>query len=847
MKALGETTNLKQINDKMLQYIEQGVISSEPLDLLLSGGKVLAKEGVLWDYKAELNLDKEALAKTVLQVVAFHNTYGGYLVYGIQETQRDLKFQAVSVDFSSFDLAQLRNLISRYTGCDIDLTFSVIEKDLDGNTYSMGLLHIPKRIVDSKPVSFIRNGPNKNNKPIFNSGDTYLRTLDEKRPAKLPSDWELLFSPRISMYVEHVTARNIAKALDHNLPDRHLICSELIGREETLTQLWEWLSDDFEYTKILCGDGGKGKTSIAYEFSTRFVSSAPFGYERVVWLSVKERQFSGIDDNYFNLQDSDFTCSKSFLLTLSEKCSLEPDDYDGVATSVIKKELRDVLPIFPSLVVVDDIDSLNDDEQRKVVDYCRQLGSDKVRFLVTTRKKLAYSSELCIDIPGLPREDYSKYVELVSNRLKLQSYKKSLVDKLFKATDGSPLLTASILRLCKLGLNLDVAINDWKGHAGEDARNAAIRREIESLSKEAKRALLCIFYFSSCSSTELKQAAGFQNTQLLESVEELQALFLVGEPSIIEGEARYKLSTTTALVVQAIERELALDFNKLKSSVKEMKLGTSNTGKQGNRRLVGLVIRQSVALLNDGKYENALETVEEGLKSYPKNPDLLLTKVRCLSEVDKPNYSLIKNLASQSIKNGQKRERIFEYLYVAEVETNSTQGVVECCCAALSTLDSNHSVWHRRLADGYLNRARLRGFSSSFKDLTDASDSLTIALKNLKGDAKSVALKDLSAVHDRIWKVLERNTDFSWLDSFDEVLKLIKKGDVRTRLFKNARLCLSEAEAEFKTRGRDLPNAYLKRARVFNHTINSRSKQDKKDRPFGDLLIGLSSKVDLTA
>lgn len=833
-----ESLNLSDTYGKVNSFIEQGVFGSEVLETLICNGVVFPKEGLLWDYKSEYHTDNIGLAKTVLQIVAFHNTYGGYLIYGVKEHQKDIDFQVTNVDFEDFDLAQLRNLIQKYTGCSIDISFSPLSTKFDGNEFSMGLIHIPKRHAGKKPVCFVRNSPEvRPKKYIFKSDDTYFRTLDEKVPAKTSSDWGLLFSERNFVYSGSSEVKDVVKSLDHNLPDRHLICSKFIGREDILSQLWEWLSDEFEYSKILCGDGGKGKTSIAYEFSTKFVSQAPYGYERVVWLSVKEKQFSGIDNDYYDLHDSDFICARSFLLTLLEKCSLEPEDYDDLSINEIKKELRTALPIFSSLIIVDDIDSLSEDEQRKVVDYCRQLGSEKVRFLITTRKKLAYSSDLCIDIPGLESSDYTDFIATITAKHKIPDLKLREIDTLYHATEGSPLLSSSILRLCKLGLPLKKAIEEWKGHAGEDARSAAIQREIESLSRHAKRALLCIYYFGGCSITELKQASGYLNNQTYDCIEELLSLFIIGEPSIIEDEPRYALSNTTALVVKSIEKELALDFHKIKANVREMKSGVPSSGKQGNRKFVGIVIRQSLALLNDNKYPDAIKTVEEGLKTFPDNPDLILMKTRCLSEVVKPDYEQIKRLSILAVKKGQKKERVFEYWYSAEFKTNSTQGIIECCHAAIQTLDSDVSIWHKRLGQGYLSRVKLRGSSASFKDLVDASDTLTYAWKGLRGTEKNIAHQSLVSVHDMIWRFLEVSQEFSWLSSFDEVIKLIQKGDVRTKLFERAKYCLLEAEAENKSRKKPMPRAYWNRVKKLNHIIKSRPEQDKADRPFTDLLM----------
>ncbi|MBL8285934.1 MAG: putative DNA binding domain-containing protein [Acinetobacter johnsonii] len=317
---MSENFKLIDINNAIDQCLSKGVVGNEPILNLIDNGKFIPKEGWLWDYKETINLEAEGIAKTVLQVASFFNSYGGYIIYGVKEVVKDLIFEPQSVDFSNFNLAQLRDNIKKYTGNIIDITFKEVQVCLAEKNYNMGVLYIPKRETRSKPIPFIKNGPMKNNKPLFNINDTYLRILDECRKANTPDDWQLLFSERNFFSINNIESSKLAdkRYFEHNLPSKSLICNDFVGREDLLTELWEWLNDEFEFVKILSGDGGKGKTSIAYKFCRTFLENPPIEYERILWLSVKEKQFSGINNSYYEIQDADFSDSLSFLICLAD-------------------------------------------------------------------------------------------------------------------------------------------------------------------------------------------------------------------------------------------------------------------------------------------------------------------------------------------------------------------------------------------------------------------------------------------------------------------------------------------------------------------------------------------------
>ncbi len=226
---------------------------------------------------------------TILSIISFYNTYGGYLIYGIDEVTDELEFTPYGINSGELDVRQLKQVIANYVGEPIDITYKELEYEIASGKYMFGILHIPKRPSAKSPVSFGKNGPDKKNgRPVFQKDDAYMRVLDQCLPATKIEHYQLLFSERNNDYtwdpnIAETSRRSNKIIVDHNLPNRNFICPKFFGREKELQEIWKWLGDELSNTKVLAGDGGKGKTSIAYEFAEKVCQTRPYNM-----LSISE-------------------------------------------------------------------------------------------------------------------------------------------------------------------------------------------------------------------------------------------------------------------------------------------------------------------------------------------------------------------------------------------------------------------------------------------------------------------------------------------------------------------------------------------------------------------------------
>ncbi len=119
---------IEKIKDEINGCIASGCINDIVLRHLTdAGGNPIAKESDLWDYKREQDNSKSGMAKTVRSIVSLYNSYGGYLIYGVEEEVKDSKFSFRGVNGSNFDVAKLKSTIASYIGDRIDVTHSFID------------------------------------------------------------------------------------------------------------------------------------------------------------------------------------------------------------------------------------------------------------------------------------------------------------------------------------------------------------------------------------------------------------------------------------------------------------------------------------------------------------------------------------------------------------------------------------------------------------------------------------------------------------------------------------------------------------------------------------------------
>lgn len=562
-----------------------------------------------------------------------------------------------------------------------------------------------------------------------------------------------------------------------------MICPQFVGRDEILSRLWDWLGDEFQYARVLAGDGGKGKTSIAYEFATQIVTTAPREIEQVIWLTAKQKQFKALDNDWVELPETHYSDLESLLKEIALRVALMDNEIEGLSVHALKGKLKEALERCPAFVIVDDVDSLTADDQKRVLETANVIGNPKSRFLLTTRANTSYSADLCITVPGLPKPEYEALLGALCERLKVD-LPKNAADQLRVATEGSPLLTESILRLFLRGESLHRAIEEWKGQAGYDARAAALKKEIDRLSSESRRALLAAAYFGECSAAELRQALDYAPATAHKCIEELNSLFLLQAGRVTEDEPRFSISNTARIVVVERAKDLARDHAALASRIKALRTPSAEFSRRGNYQRIGAAIAQANAKLRDKDPQAAIAAVKAEMGRQGDHPDLLTMLGCCLAQLNPPQPEEARAAFRRAFeRSAMPKEVLFEKWYEFEAQSEFGVGMYDVADLALSRRVGSAAKWQLRRSQGEVMQAalllRAGDYISARSKLERVATGLVDLISTTTWVDRQNAIDLCRQVHDLLWSSLDRDLSVQDEERYRVALEILRHRDFR--------------------------------------------------------------------
>lgn len=606
-------------------YVEAGRTDEAVLRDLIVDGTGISDEAVLWDFKKELpvlpgeklndRLKQEydaKFAEIVKDCVALYNAYGGYLIAGVEDSTRKL------VGFArAFDAAGLNTRIQSATGVNIETVFRTLQVEVSGQQVPLGLLFVPKRPERVLPAQFKKDAPESaTGKKAYRQHEFFLRERDTCRRAVSPEDLEFLYGPR---RLDEIP--NARRLLDHNLPSRDPELELLIGRESEIAELWMWLADAFSPVKILSGVGGVGKTSIAFTFAERLVYAASSYFDRVLWLSAKSETFSPTIGRDVPTTRHDFGTIDALLvgILLESGCPTEqiPDDPSRDALLTLCQQH---LSAYSYVLFIDNVDSLDDEEQQTIFHLFTQIGStSKSKIVLTARRNLGASRSVYMEIEGFSFGDFQEFVQAKCQTLRIKKppdLNAPIMKEFYEVSGGSPLFALSILRLVMLGDSLKGAISNWRGSDGEAVRAAAFEREVGRLNSNEAKTLLVLSYLQSASAVEIASIVKLTRHEVQNALETLQAFSMTTIDASLPGGATFSIPTTLALVSSLVEQRVR-EWRELKAECERVEAVSAD-----KPQFVGQAVSRTIALMKTGDREGARLTVEHALQTLPTDPDL---------------------------------------------------------------------------------------------------------------------------------------------------------------------------------------------------------------------------------
>ena len=773
---------------------DKGALSEEVLLLLVKNGYAAPLEFEMLDFKETIN-PPTGIDRITKAIVAIHNTYGGYLLFGVADTRNGLGFPVVGVEPSIIDLERIKQNISGNTETRILVSgFEVKVKSHKNEDVSVVLVHIPKRRKGSDIVVFKKsaNPMAQKGKPEFSVGDIYFRNADTtEKPLGSKIYW--LSTARENPYAQGLQRRTLftdkATSVQHNLPSREVICPKFVRRETLLDRLWAWLGDDLSHWRVIAGEGGLGKSSVAYEFSEQLLRYPEQPFDQILWLSAKKQQFDGIRDSYRRMPETHYESFEEFINTLCLRLGFREDEVSNASQNDRRRMLREGLGLIPSFVVIDDVDSLTKDEQKKIGELVAWLSGNDSRFLITTRHNYIFSSASSETLAGFERDEFDEFLGILAEQIPyVSSLTSKQKDKLFTTTLGSPLLTESVCRQLKYSTFEDAITNWVTGKTGELARAAVLRKEVEQLGLEAKRVLVAASMLSSASLVELSRVTDFPKSVVEAAIDELDSLFLVARP-MIGGEPRFAVNSTTARLVVDDASSLVADHKNLERRVKENHQEPNEDAgnvKKSKDSFVAAAIRQARAHFEEGAVEQAFRDLDDAFQRR-KNPDLLSFKARLLLALDPPRIDDARQSARDAYAAGCRHPSFFETWFQAEWAVKQSTGALTAAEAAIRANIPSKQEWQIKLSAAHSARSAEReatDLQGALKDLNAACIAMASAVKMSPPSEKQQWLRKLFEMHDQLVELRKREKFTSTLARvlLDDIAQMQGRGDTRRRL-----------------------------------------------------------------
>lgn len=445
----------------------------------------------------------------------------------------------------------------------------------------------------------------------------------------------------------------IGEPLEASLPASETIVSDFVGREQELKILWDWVCNPTTRRWALAGAGGKGKTAIAYQLALQVRDRAPEPLQAVLWLSAKRRRFA--EGQILSAPAPDFDDLDSAL----NQVLFQYGWIEEITRTSEQKRARalNLFNEFPSLVIVDDIDSVERADEDVIEFFTFSVPQTKSKVLLTSRRTIFGMANATTSVEGFSEGDVGRFISSRCQMFGLdrQIFTSQLVKSIRLVTEASPLYIDDLMRLMTIMPPGD-AIKAWSEQQGQSARQYALGRELDMLTREARHALIAAcFYDTAVSFQEVRAITGYSDACLSDSLAQLQGLFLVPKPRLIEGESRFEINVNVKALVREVEGK-----SELFKSVQAAYRAVSGTLPRG-RGDIGGYIRQAVLLIKNDEEEQAQALLSRALDIYPNDPDLIGVLGMVYRRMRPPRNTDARNCFIRSDQLNNKSEEMYKH------------------------------------------------------------------------------------------------------------------------------------------------------------------------------------------
>ncbi len=323
------------------------------------------REGELWDYKQEIPVvsrgSESDWASIAADVLAFHNTSGGVLVFGVRD--RDYAFVGAK---NNVQTKTFNDKIRRYVGDRFWVTYS--RHFIQYTQRYLGVAIIPPKV--HAPLRAMGDSPTVSGKQLLKAGDLCVRVADQTRV--------LRGTEAIKFAAEHSLAPG-GSLYEVDEPNYRVLRPDYRGfiyRDRLCKSVENALSSDRTFTASLTGIGGVGKTALASWATLRAFEDKRFDF--IVSVTAKDRAFTTtgivpVTPNMSSLAD--------LLRQICEVTGFSELNQEPQIETHAELVRKNILSQFKGLLFVDNLETVNDP---RIIEFLEQLPLP-TRAIVTSR------------------------------------------------------------------------------------------------------------------------------------------------------------------------------------------------------------------------------------------------------------------------------------------------------------------------------------------------------------------------------------------------------------------------------------------------------------------------------
>jgi tetratricopeptide (TPR) repeat protein len=485
------------------------------------------------------------------------------------------------------------------------------------------------------------------------------------------------------------------------------------------------LCDKYSPCKLLSGLGGVGKTTLVREFAEDVVRNEALGLEKVIWLSAKQQFYTALQDRYVSTSRVDFLDVKSLLSVLLTELGYLDSEIDKEWDSYeLIEEVVKALQIIPSLIIIDDVDSLEPEQQNEVFQVIvriaeRTIDKSKIpsRAILTARLDLGAAPSQLMKISGLVNDEFVEYLRITCDQIGLSLKISSKQQTRFhRITDGSPTFAASILRLLQLGMGIDEALEKWKGSHGNEVRRFAFEKELSNLTDSQVRTLYAACTLGETTLLELQQITQSNNTLLLDDLGHLrQYHLLVSGDDVQRGGVKLSVPSGIRLMIDLIKPRVA-NWSKIEAECLKAKKGSPIL-----QDSTGQIVRQVIALWKDNRMDEALEVARLNAQTNKKSGDLQCLLGRAYLMLDLPHYQQAEVAFKKAFDLGCRKIELSSLWIKAKQYRKDWYGIIELTQQLEEVIGVADVIYYK--AQAYLELASMNERSNMIDKALDSYNS----------------------------------------------------------------------------------------------------------------------------